>query len=503
MDLAELQRRITAAETSLASREDLEEQPGDTPPEDGTVLVVEGLFYRRRAASTLIPDIPGWNPAFEVTPDHFGTDATGATGASDDLGLAVMAAATLGLVLRITSGTYLADSSVSVVLPGSVTVEFDPGAQINAASGLAASVMNLRGSSSELATWLPIDLTIINPQIDCTLGTSGVGGAFCTGISASNLRNVKVLGGRIYGGEEPDNVNADSGISLTNNGNVEIAGVDIRGFNDTAIYPGGNNMLGTDGDGGVVRIHGCVITRSAQALAAKRELRHVIFENNVVEECLAGVATADVDNDVDVPGALRMDVLSNKFRKIRANVIRPRGAAKGRISDNDIIDIGYRYDGTDSAGGSAVAINLDGSIGADVRDNRLAMQEWTPVNQCGVRFSEHTFDGDTFTHGGCFLTGNSYRGFPRGYVFTDAGDPHTALGEYFEDCTTPISATNLNAASLFTYADETGLWVRTGGVTRYLGPAAGPYADNAAAVSAGLAVGRAYYTATGELRQVV
>ncbi len=406
----------------------------------------------------------GWMPAGAVTPQHF--DLVG--GVSAAFTAAMSLASLTGAKFFIPRGNYIVDAGITAVLTGNLVVEFESGAQLVAADGLAETVFYPRGAGADQAAWNEIDLTVINPHIDCSNGDTpfGSGGGFCTALSFNYLRNVRIVGGYLYGGEIPENNNADSGISWVTCGDVLIDGVHIRGFNDNGIYPGGNNTDGPSGDGGPCRVTNCLIQRCSGAIAAKREMDFIAITNNVIEECLSGVSTQNVTSGGMVLGGRRIDVQGNTFRKIRANVIRPRGIAKAVIRDNTIIDWGYRYDGTNPTGGNGVAINFDGTIGADCSNNAFIIDEFPVDNQVGITFSTHSFDGIDYFPSNCFGSGNSFRRAQRCITVASGGGPHTFLNCIVESPgAAPFPATNANAGTLYTYRIDAGplmMWTPTG-----------------------------------------
>lgn len=460
LEIAETLQGVTSYAEALASAPDLP---------DGTnriVMVADGMetAWVRDPAGPCLGG--GWTPERDVTPQHFDL----AAGVSAAFAAGMSLASNIGAKFRIPRKDYTVASSISVVLTKSLVVEFETGARLVAALGLAETVFYPRGAATEQASWNEIDLTIINPNIDCTQGNTpfGSGGGFCTALSFNYMRKVVVSGGYLYGGELPENNNADSGISWVTCGDVLIDGVHIRGFNDNGIYPGGNNTDGPDGNGGPCRVTNCVIQRCSGAIAAKREMDFLAVTNNVIEECLSGVSTQNVTSGGNVLGAKRIDVQGNTFRKIRANVIRPRGIAKAVIRDNTIIDWGYRYDGTSPTGGNGVAINFDGTIGADCSNNAFIIDEFPIDNQVGITFSTHNFEGIDYFPSNCFGSGNSFRRAPRCIAVASGGGPHTFLNFLVEGAgAAPFPATNANPDTLYTYRLDQGvqqLWI--GGTIR-------------------------------------
>ncbi|WP_454888176.1 glycosyl hydrolase family 28-related protein [Sphingobium herbicidovorans] len=392
-------------------------------------------------------------PASYVLVSDFGADLTGEDDAAAAISAAILFASRHGKKCILPAGTYLCKSSVSPIILRSVEIEFEPGAKLIAGRGMSRPVLLLRASLNDQAKPKAIDLKIINPNIDCSSGYSpyGTGGLYCTALSFQYFRKVHIEGGLLNGGNSPRNVNADSGISWITCGDVLIDRVVIQGFNDAGIYPGGNNMRGIAGDGGVGRIVNCTIRRCERAVTAKRELKRCIVDHCLIEECRGGVSSEFVTDNGGMRPARWLEVSNTTFRKLLANAVRLRGPTRGFIRDNEFIDWGYELDGTNSARASAAAINLDGSREVEISDNLFTMQRWHPDEQLAIRFSQAKFNEATYNHGFCISRRNTYRNIPRGIAFSSAGDPHMFLEEHFENVAIPVSATNKNIKTIVTY----------------------------------------------------
>lgn len=430
--------------------------------DDGARWLLNGREWNRKGDK--------WFPVGDLTPLHFGTDPAEATRAALDWLIQ-----SGGGRLVIPAGDHIVTTPINVVAVADLEIYFEPGAWLIAAPGLAQPVLSVRGAETDQPAAGDFSLRVINPQIDCSAGASpsGTGGNFCSALTFNYFRKVLVSGGALYGGELPDNANADSGISWVTCDDVVIDGVHIRGFNDCGIYPGGNNTTGVSGDGGPCKILNCLIQRCQSAVSAKREMDLLTFQGNTVEECLNGVSSQNVTDAGGVTGVRRLEVVNNVFRRIYTNVIRPRGNTKGVARGNTIIDWGFHPITMVSAGANAVAMNLDGTKGFDWTDNAFVLQNWTADNQIAVLFTQHSFNGVTYDHGKCFGSGNSYRGCPRVYGWAQAGGPHTMLDEYFEGVgATPISATNRHGGLVATYRRDGSdrLWSVVGGNEYPMGP---------------------------------
>ncbi len=373
--------------------------------------------------------------------------------------------------LVIPNGDFLVDETISPVITKDLVIEFR-GGKLIAASGLSDPVLFIKGAPADQAEPNDINLRVIGPNIDCSAGDSPIiGNTYCSALAFNYLKTVRVEGGYLYGGENPSNLNADSGVSWVTCGEVVVDGVTIRGFNDCGIYPNGNN---TGGDGGTGRILNCTIQRCHQAVQAKRQLKHLQFgPNNVVEECNSGVQASPVTSPFNVKWARRVDIFNNIFRKVRTDIARFAGDVEGSFKENKVIDWGYAYDGTNSAGINAVAISFFGAREINVERNIFARKEWAADNQVAYRFQNYSFDGVNYTHGACVMSGNSYRHIPRIVTWAANGDSHIFSDEYFDDITGNITDTTyLNANTEITYRmrGKYGLWHRRNNILTQMAP---------------------------------
>lgn len=410
-----------------------------------------------------------------IRPQWFGAAADGVTGDAVAIERAIDLINHLGGgKLLLSGGAFLVDATINPVITNDLVVEFR-GGKLVADTGLNVPVLNIRGASVDQASPNDIHLRIVNPNIDCSDGDSSTPGAQqCTAINFNYLKTAIVEGGYLYGGEEPDNTNADSAITWVTCGEVKVIGTTMRGFNDAGVYPGGNNTTTTDGDGGTGLLLGCTIQRCNVAVTAKRQMTLLQVVGGVVEECVSGVTSQLITSPGNVAPARRLDVKDVKFRKIKANAVHAKAITKLTVKGCEFEDWGYDYDGTNSAGINAYAITLEGTSGADIIGNSFKMADWTLDDQRVYNFKNITFDGVTYTHGTCFGEGNSYRNIPKIFIWSDAGNAHSFLNEYFEGITsTKISTTNLNTSTEITYREpgKYGVWHSINGIRTQLAPA--------------------------------
>jgi hypothetical protein len=344
------------------------------------------------------------------------------------------------------------------VVPNAITAplvfEFLGGARLKAAAGLAVPVMRLWHSSSDLDAWTEYNLAILNPSVDCSLGNSAAGEATCSGISLQYGRNVLIENPYLYGGTDPSNTNADSGIGTVGCKKVLIRGGMIEGFGDAGVYPNGDNTVGAGDDDGLVCILDNVdIRRCNSAVTPKRELRHLKVLGGTFEECNAGILATTVNSPFVGP-VRRMDILGTTFRKMPANMLRFTGGTKGSYRDCLFEDWGYNpVTGTGSVGVNARAVDMNGASGIDASGNVYQLKDWTRAAQSAIAFRNATLDSVPFTHGKCRFNGETFRGISAPWVIDAAGDPHLFENIIFDDVTTKVPTTNLNAATRISYRE--------------------------------------------------
>lgn len=350
--------------------------------------------------------------------------------------------------LIIPNGDYkFTAGGTPAILTQDLEIEFAPDAWLIAGTGLATSVLNLRAS---LTAATERKLRIYNPQIDCTAGSSGVPGvAACTALATQYFQQVLIEGGYLYGGEEPDNVNADSGWTPIADIYARMEGTRVRGFNDVGVYATGNNTVGAVGDGFEVMLRDVTIERCNNAANTKRELSLMTLDSCTINECTAGALTAEVASPFTGPGR-RLDVFNTRFKKVTANVIRWRGPSKGSAIGNTIEDYGYAYDGTGSVGAAAYAIVIQGASGINVKQNEIKLVDWVRDDHRAIRLENVTLDAVPYTQGSHHFEGNTYRGLARYIVEAASGNPSQYENEIFDDMS-GVKFNSLHVGSYVTY----------------------------------------------------
>jgi len=299
------------------------------------------------------------------------------------------------------TGRHVVSESIGGQIGHSIEIHFEPGAQLIAADGLRRPVLDLTGNGTNT-------IKIVSPAVDVSHGAYG-GGQTNTAIALMGFRKATVADVDLFGGEDWASRNGDSGISTVDIEYTLIDGGVIRGFRDTAVYPGGNNALGPDGDGGVCDITGLHVYDCEHAVTAKREMTMCRIDRMHAENCTAGVIQSSVINGHYVGPARRMHVTNSTFKRITANVARFLSEGTGKFADNTIEDWGRYQDSTRNAGNNAVAISVLGAQDVRVRDNDLFERDWVGAGRIGLLIRDHKdIDGRHRVAGGVVSHGNDY-----------------------------------------------------------------------------------------------
>lgn len=301
----------------------------------------------------------------------------------------------------IPPGVHVLDKGILAAVLRDLEIIFEPNAHVRLAKGVKAEAFDLRGASE-------VKIRFVNPSIDVSDGVYG-GGSTNSAIALSNFGGVFVDEPHLFGGQDFASRNGDSGISASNCGYIRISGGVIRGFRDTAIYPGGNNELGPAGDGGVCDIEGTHIYDCQHAVTAKRELTMCRIDRIHVENCVAGCIQSSVVNGHYVGPARRMHITNSTFKKVTANVCRFLSDGSGLFAGNTVEDWGRYLDTGRPAGHNAVAIAVMGSQGARIRGNDFLERDWRGGTRIALKITDYKdSDGKTRWGGGVLSHGNNY-----------------------------------------------------------------------------------------------
>lgn len=382
----------------------------------------------------------------EVNPLQFGAAADGVT--DDSAAIIDSIEHVMGRgngSIRILSGSYsIAASIYFIELYYDLHIKFDNGAKLIAATGLEDPVIDLHsGTSAEGPS--NYNLIIDNPYIDCSNGTTGVGVQGCTAIATTRFRTVIINNPMLYGGTDPNNANADSGISTVSNLSTWINGGWIQGFGDSGVYPNGNNTVeGSNftastilNDGFNVSINGTFFYRNNSICTPKRELHSLTFSGCYCLENVGGIVAAEVvNNSTIIPPVRYMKISDNVFERTVANVVRFVYPCTGEFSDNLVRDWGYyNFDGTSPTGVNEYGLVVWGSRDLKVYGNTFEQYNYTKDYQVGVLLTKHIIDSTEYTEGYHHFDNNTYRNLRYGIYQEVSGVKSVYNDEYFDNVT--------------------------------------------------------------------
>lgn len=433
------------------------------------VLVDESLTYTRT-----VYEVSGGSLDYVTTLDgqpalnlmRWGPDATGTSASETEWNSALVALKSSGTSrLYVPRGTYkVADSIAPGVMGCDVEIICEPGAKVVAASGMDVGVLRIFAHASATSGYR---LRLVNWRADCSSGAVVAADNSCSGLSLYYWGDVQIDNPHLYGGLNPNNTNADSGIETVACGYVQVRGGKIEGFSDAGVYPNGDGTTAAINDGVSVDLDGVWIRRCNAAVAPKRELRHFRMRNCVVEECNAGVVAAEVPGPPYLMGPRRMTITDNVFRKVTASVGRFRGQIRGEFSRNIVEDWGMAgYDsgtdtfGTSSAGTNGIALRIYGgrdtagseSTGLRVVGNHFRLKEWSRNSTIAVQQENITLDGTLYTFGGNSYANNRYSDCNIALYDGAGGNLSTYDQEIFENVATKFGG-SFSASNVVAYRD--------------------------------------------------
>lgn len=406
-----------------------------------TYSMIEGATFNVRDFGA----VPDWNGSG-------GTDNTNA------FILALQAInANGGGTLYIETGNYMVASSIVLDATCDITIFFDGGAKVIADTGMSDTIFRLYDSTNSRK----YNLTVLNPNVDCSLGTSPTvppkpSNAYCTAFYTTSFKNVVYYNVDLYGGENPYNLNADSGITDVGSVYQYVCGGIIKGFNDSGIYWNGDNTPGVDSTEGIVGIvEGVLFEACQQAVSIKREFTLTQVNNCSFYRCGGGVMAQQVDTPVTTLPGRRYLLSNNYFRLVASNNIRIRGPVEATIVGNVFEDWGYTSDGTEITSLTYPVI-IQGTRNVDVKSNTFHAGKDYPATtyQRGCLLENVTIDSVLYTQGHHHFSSNTYKNIYTVISDSAGSDPSVFMNEYFDNCTN-ISGSSFNASSVVTYTTPT------------------------------------------------
>ena len=324
-----------------------------------------------------------------------------------------------------------------------IRAENKAGGIIRAAPGLTSSVMRFNGPVGAINGGM---LTLHDLKIDNSQGSTPAPGGYCTGLTLNDLEQVISNGFECFGGDQPVNVNADSGISTVRVRTMILNDCIIRGQGDAAIYPSWDNSGDIDG---YLEVNGGTFSRNQQVLAAKRNLKDVVWRGGLLLENRGGLTTQWVDNGGWVHPARNLDIDGVLIRKTLANAIQMKGDGRLKVTNSRIIDLGYEYGGTGNVGANARAVVLQGIQRAYIRNLHFEMMDWASAQEYAFSLLNDTTSG-TYTTGNHDIDGCSYRNWYRIAIGGD-GNPSRWGRENYPSAA-PAVASSQHASSRMDYS---------------------------------------------------
>ncbi|MCR9194505.1 MAG: hypothetical protein NXH88_07220 [Hyphomonas sp.] len=323
---------------------------------------------------------------------------------------------------------------------------------LKAGTGQNVPVLDLLASNASPDEPIDVGIHIEGLKIDCSAGSSTGATQECTAIALTAFKRVRVSQNVLYGGTDPTNSNADSGLTTVNCGPGLVDKNYIQGFNDAGVYPGGNNTVGSGGDGDLLTLvdnHFCFCN---QAIAPKREMSRIHVQGGIIELCVGGIVSSEVSS-VYIGPAQWIHVEGVTFKKCTANMVRFRGPTKGLVHDCLFEDWGLTdlVNETTSAGANALAIVFQGTTDTHLWNNSYRLKDWALDQQKAYSFDNVTLDSVVYTHGNCRFVNEVYEGIGDVWTFAAAGDAHYFNDIHVDTVTTPFPTSNVNAATLVTY----------------------------------------------------
>lgn len=142
-------------------------------PDAGTVVDAGGLSYVRTTGATAIPDLAGWLPFGDVTPEHFGAVGDGVTDDSAAINAASAAVEKGGNLVFAKNKTYLAGSIIRIETAGKVDLN---GSTLKASAALVDQLVFYGEDKATYNAITPFTITLNADRFTIPTGVALVSG---------------------------------------------------------------------------------------------------------------------------------------------------------------------------------------------------------------------------------------------------------------------------------------------------------------------------------------
>lgn len=290
-----------------------------------------------------------------------------------------------------------------------IHIENPAGGILKGMPALDAPIMKLgnpAGTAPNQSQLITHDLFMENMNDVYVVGASSSEGLQLLFFDRVILNNFKCAGG--FDPVTMLTTGGDSGVSSVGCRVLIINDPIISGQSDTAFYPNWNNGSVIDG---YVEINRPILFNNMFCLTAKRRLAEVFVNGGEAYDNIGGFSVQNVGTTEDV--CQRMELDGIKIYRTLANVAVWRDNAKGGIRNCHVKDIGYRPDGSNPAGGNAIAVDVRGASGIFSEHNLFEMSDWAPNAEYAYRQDNSAFASIAYTGGNLIRKGNKYRNWSR------------------------------------------------------------------------------------------
>jgi hypothetical protein len=380
-------------------------------------------------------------PQTSVPSSVYGIDATGATNAQPKFQL-ICAAMRAGAFNNVTvaSGVYMISATVDCTgtraqgAGQNWTWNFQDGAIFKASPALSTSMLKIFCLTTQTCT-----LTIINPNMDASLGTCPVvgcqDGEGLTTIEVQDQLQVNIYNPILTGGTSYTNINSNNGITTDRIGITQVTGGHIQGFPNGGIYSVGD-VVANSPPSYRTTVVGVDFTHNGLGVECKFSLDICSVTGSTFDYnryALGSFVAGATNNE---PAARNINWVGNTIRHSQTHGMNVDESTKGVIANNVMIDIGYSETNVLTNSGTEFLL-FRGSSGIIVSNNVMKMKDWANSSFIGMTIGNFTFNSVLFTSGGIVGSGNIVSNISTG-VYEGAAVNPSQLG-----MTTDATVTNV------------------------------------------------------------